>query len=349
MILSLLLACNPDAGPLLPASAPTAPETPPPEAPKVAARTLELLDGSDAVAAADLDGDGFDDLILIDDGEFLLDDIVLGTLRGSVQHVSRGDIDGDGDEEALVATGAGRTDREAPAQLWAVHGDGAALLWEQAGERAQVADLHVVDGRVFLAAFSDSRTVQGGWLVDGALAIEGEASLGLAQLPMPDGSLLIGRIYGDEPRSDGDLKRHMGDRVSPLPTLRGVKALEVADLDADGAVEILVSDGWHYQYGHSATARVRLHTGDFLTARTIASFDESYNVRHMEVFGDVGNQSILVTASKAAHLLTRDDLGWRSVKLDTISETANAVVLKQADGWWAAISGKATTKVPLEP
>ncbi|MFT5686661.1 MAG: hypothetical protein ACI8RZ_007617 [Myxococcota bacterium] len=347
MILTLLLACNQDSGPLLPASPPTAPDTPT-QTPKSTARTLELLDRADAVAAADLDGDGFDELILIEDGEILLDDVVLGTLRGNIQHVSRGDIDGDGDEEALIAAGAGRADRDAPAQLWAVHGDRAELIWEQDGERAQVADLHVVDGRIFLAAFSDDRTVQGGWLTEGSIEVIGEANLGLAQLPMPDGSLLIGRIYGDEPRSDGDLKRHKGARVSPLPTLRGVKSLEIADLDSDGVPEVLVSDGWHYQYGHTATARVRLHTGDFLTARTLATFDESYTVRHMEVFGEGAQQSILVTASKAVHLMTRDELGWKTVKLDKVSETANAVVLKEADGWWAAVAGRATTKVPIE-
>ena len=77
--------------------------------------------------------------------------------------------------------------------------------------------------------------------------------------------------------------------------------------------------------------------------------DESYTVRHMEVFGLPENPAILVTASKAVHLLSRDSLGWKSVKLDSIAETANAVVLQEADGWWAAIAGKATTKIPLVP
>ena len=166
---------------------------------------------------------------------------------------------------------------------------------------------------------------------------------------MEDGSVIIGRIYGEELRSDGDLKRHRDGAAAPLPSLRGGKALELADLDGDGNAELLVSDGWHYQYGHNAEARIRLHTGDFLAARTIATFDESYTVRHMEVFGLPENPAILVTASKAVHLLSRDSLGWKSVKLDSIAETANAVVLQEADGWWAAIAGKATTKIPLVP
>ena len=106
---------------------------------------------------------------------------------------------------------------------------------------------------------------------------------------------------------------------------------------------------WKHHGNTIATPRIRLHTGDFLTARTLATFDESYTVRHMEVFGQPDQTGILVTASKAVHLLSRDSLGWKSVKLDKISETANAVVLKEADGWWAAIAGKATTKIPLEP
>ena len=346
-LLPLLAACNFDDAPLLPANVPTPSE--PPVAPEpVSGRTLELLEPAEAVATADFDGDGIDELILVEDSELLVDGDSLGQIRGTVQHVARGDIDGDGDEEAIIATGSGRQDKEAPAQLWAVHGDGVEVLWEYSGERRQIADLHVIDGRIFFSTFSDSRTVQGGWLTEGRLEVLAEAQLGLAQYPMPDGSLIIGRIYGDEPRSDGDLRRHRGEAVQQLPSLRGVKAITMTDLDNNGEPELLISDGWHYQYGSSAIARVRLHTGDFLSARTLGSFDESYTVKHMEVFGEPGAQGILVTGSKAVHLLSQDALGWKSTKLDQIAEVGNAVVVRQSDGYWAVISGKAALKIPLE-
>ena len=68
----------------------------------------------------------------------------------------------------------------------------------------------------------------------------------------------------------------------------------------------------------------------------------------MEVFTDGEKTGILVTGSKAVYLLSRDSLSWKTEKLDAVSELGNAVVLKQADGWWAAISGKATTRIPLD-
>ena len=176
-MLTILLACNLDSGPLLPASPPSEPEPEPVSEPAPPSRSLELLEGSDAVAAADLDGDGFDELILVDEFDIYVNDDLVGTLRGSVQHVSRGDIDGDGDEEAIITAGAGRADRDAPAQIWAVHLDGAEKLWERTGERAQISDIHVVDGRIFFATFADSRTVESGWLTDGQLEVVATAKL----------------------------------------------------------------------------------------------------------------------------------------------------------------------------
>lgn len=345
-----LLSCNPEQGPLLPAEN----RPPPAEAPPAGgARTLRLMEHAEGVAAADLDGDGSDELIYVRDGRIFLGTEEVAAPAAALQVVARGDIDGDGDEEAILAFGVGRSHRGAQAQVWAVHSaERAELLWAGGGERAQVADLRVIDGQIFLARFVDERTVEGGWLIGGAVQRVGATALGTAQIPLPDGDLLVGRLYGDEPRSDGDLRRMRGDdAVATLPSLRGVRALAAADLDGDDALEVVVADGWHYQYGHRADGHVRLLDGpDLDQSRTIARLEKSYTVNRIEVVPhtDPLKRALLLTGASAVHLLRRDALGWGDVRLESISETGNAVVVQMADGPWALISGTPATLFPLD-
>ncbi len=303
------------------------------------------LGDTTGVAAADLNGDGVDELVVFDAP---LASWKGSSLGGRFQRAARGDIDGDGDEEAVVATGQGRGVQEDAARVWALHDDRAQLLWEQAGPRNQVTTLQVRDGRVFVAAFSDTRRVVGGFLDDGALIPAADAHMGMQMLPWA-GGVAVGRLYGDAPRSNGDLSWVKEGKAAPLPSLRGVRTMATGDLDGDGAAELLVGDGWHVAYGERAVARVRLLRDPGDLGRTIAFLDGSYAVTDLEVIGRGAEARILAGGTEGVYLLTRDGLGWRSDRLADGSETGNAVFVKTHTGPAVAISGPSGVLQALSP
>ncbi|NOY25538.1 MAG: hypothetical protein GXP62_06660 [Oligoflexia bacterium] len=310
------------------------------------------LEPAELVAAADLDGDGRDEIVRVRHETAWWGD-QHADLGGIPQATARGDIDGDGRQEALIATGMGRGELHVPARLWAISAQGADLLWEQQGERAQVTDLHVLPDpsggpdRIFLATFVDRRMVAGGFLKDGVLDIQHKAALALCMLPV-DAGLLVGRLYGDQPKSPGDL-RLVGETTTTIPTLRGVRALAAADLDGDGLQDYVIADGWHFAYGQQADSTVRIVPGDGSPARVIARLDDSYTVRHLDIFTppDGGPPVILATASHQIVLLQRDKLGWAPVKLATATETDNAVLVADGAKLSVVVSGQPARRVPL--
>ena len=338
-LLSLLAACGQPAPVPITVLQPGAPQP---------------LEPADAVAVADLDGDGRDEVVRIRQGRAAWWD-QSQELGGVPQAVARGDVDGDGKQEALVATGLGRDAREAPARLWAIGEDGARLLWERQGERSQITDLQVSadpaggPDRVFLATFQDERTVQGGWIVDGALQVVHEQALALRMLPVKAG-LLVGRLYGDEPKSPGDL-RLVGDASRQIPTLRGVRALAAADLDGDGAEDWLVADGWHFAYGQQADATLRLVPGDGRPARIIARLDDSYSINQLEVGWPAPGAPpvILAAASHEIVLLQQDGLGFAPTRVAPNRETGNARLAWDGAALSVVVSGQPAARVPLAP
>lgn len=339
LLAGLLLAC--------PTSAP------PPSLTWVAGAPLPL-EPADAVAAADMDGDGTDEIIRIRHGVAHWRD-QQAELGGSLQAVARADLDGDGRQEALIASGMGRSSPDAPARLWSIGLAGATMLWERDGPRNQVTALYVEPleqgrgQRVFLAAFRDGKTVEGGYIEQGALMAEHSATMATSMMPV-EGGLLVGRMYGDEPRSDGELYLQ-GATKTPLPSLRGVRTMAKADLDGDGRMDWLVADGWHHAYGQQAQASIRLFPGDGAPARVIANLGGSYTVTRMEVIPapEGGSAMILATGSNGLHLLVRDGLGWAPFELVGLNETDNAVLHREGDALSVIISGVQARRVPLLP
>src|SRR5262249_1290547 len=71
---------------------------------------------------------------------------------------------------------------------------------------------------------------------------------------LPDGRVVVGRVYGDDINADGDV--FLVEPHTVLPTTRGVRAL-VADRN-----DLFVSDGWHREYAAKAKGLVtRIHDG----------------------------------------------------------------------------------------
>lgn len=316
-------------------------------------RSLRFELHADAVAAADLDGDGVDNMLFFQDGVLSDQDGVRLEVDGMLHAVARGDIDGDGDEEAVLGFGAGKKARAAVAQVHVIHEDRTEQLWLRDGVRNQISDLDVVDGRIFMSVFGSAKGVEAGWLTAEGFEVADRINMATTQEILGDGHRFVGRLYGDEPRSDGDLQLFLPDGESQQrPSLRGVKSLLLANMDSDPQPELLVGDGWHYQYGLRGEAHLRLLDGpDWTESRTIALLPNSYSINNIERINteDSSTAALLLTASRNVHLLRRDALGWQDVVVDEITETGNAVVVYLADGPWALVSGEPSTLVPLHP
>ena len=105
----------------------------------------------------------------------------------------------------------------------------------------------------------------GGWL--GHLSTDRGIQYGDASDPLPETpDKFGGRLYGDEPRSDGDLTI-WNQRQRQNSTIFAGSALELVDINQDGS-QIFWSRMAHYQYAKMGQARlslysVRLQTKDF--------------------------------------------------------------------------------------
>lgn len=302
---------------------------------------------ADHVFGADLDGDGRAELGTVRDGTLHLGDLQT-PLPGEFQRAAA--LPRGSGEVALVAVGQGRGQTEAPVRVLAVDATEATTLWERAGERDQVTDLRTVDGRVWLAVYADGRSVSGGWLDDGTFTPLTQEHMGQRQVPLPDGSVVVGRVYGTKPKSPGDLRRlpPAGGAPEALASLRGVRAMALADLDADGHVDLVTGDGWHYAYGREGDARIVLHRGpDFTDHRVIGWVPDSYAALDIFPIGTGREAALVVQGSHRVVLLARDELGWGVSDLGPVSEVGSVAVLSDGDGVRVAVGGADARVLPL--
>lgn len=307
----------------------------------------EALPAAVAFVPVDGDGDGFDEVLRIDaDGIHS----VQGTTptSGEFQRFAlREDR-----QEVAIATGAGRTDRSAPQVVVTINAEGAMEVLREASPRGQVTSLHYDGPRLFIARFTDDRMVEGSWL--NSAAPVARVSMGMRQVPWGDGGVAIGRLYGDEPRSDGDLRLRSADGTEVVkPGLRGVRALErvVLPTNHNTATDdvLAVCDGWHYAYGREGDARLALLTGPTLdTSRTIGWLRGSYTCEQVIVVPGDGPPALVVRGSHAVHLLQRDDLGWTDTPVLPVTETAQIAVVREAEGTFIYVGGDKSVRIPLE-
>lgn len=295
---------------------------------------------ADKVACADIDSDGIDEEIYVHNGTLYWGEN-REPLTGSFQTFHRGT------ERFLFATGFGKEFRDAPTQLYALDSSGIQKLWEKDGSRNQISSISEQDGKVFLSTFSEGTLVQGGWLEDGKFNSISELKMAMYQVPLGD-SVVIGRLYGDEPRANGDLRVLTGAKETALPTYRGVKTLLVHDLNQDSHPDILVSDGWHYQYASQGKARVQVYLGpDYKDVRTLANFDEDYTVSRIEAHRN--GTDYLIQGSKHVYLLQQTKHGFKRTEISTILETGSASFCYKKDQTAILVSGNPSQLIQLEP
>ncbi len=268
-----------------------------------------LCASSNELTVLGADGDGFRPRLKI-------------TGTGLPNAVWNGDRDGDGLEEFVIAFGMGKGFATAPVrvvELDAEAGGGGwwvRTLFEYSGPRPQVTA--VAGPRLFLAHFTDKYTVQSGYLAeDGTLAGARAKKMAMSQLPIDaDGDgrdeVAVGRLYGDEPRSDGDLSMGFGATAEAIPTERGVRTLAAADLDGDGRDELLFGDGWHFRYKDVGRARLNVaRRGDDgrWQTRLVHEIEGDFAVMRIELRDVTGDGRPEVFASGNAEVFRLDLTG----------------------------------------
>jgi hypothetical protein len=295
---------------------------------------------ADRVLTADLHGDGTPEVFVASGGDVRWGEWPPGA-SGPVfsgRHAAQGmlqtwlakDLDGDGKEEVLMAFGMGRGFAGAKGTVVLLRastgGSIAVPLWTFSGPRTQITALQAwprSDGTfdVYVAAFKDRFTVRGGVIPrDGGPPrwLDGhELRMGMYRAVGDfdgDGEpeTAIGRLYGDEKGTHGDLRVvHHDGTVDRIDTLRGVRAVGAGDLDGDGRVELLFGDGWDKNYGKLARYRptvARWANGTWTTELVEESADQ-YAVEQIGVM----DGRLVAGGNRFATVYARGDEGWSMV------------------------------------
>ena len=259
-----------------------------------------------------------------------------------------GDRDGDGRDEFVAGFGMGRGYTEAPIQVVEIWAEGGGKAWwvrtlyEQSTARNQVTSL---SGRnLYVTHFVSKYEVTGGFLApDGTLASERKIHMGMARVPADldgDGALevAVGRIYGDEPRSDGDLTVYDGDVAVQITTHRGVRSLAAADLNGDDVPELVFGDGWHFKYRDEGKGR--LNVARFISAEEgyettlIADLPEQFAVMKLEIRdldGD-GKPEIIAGGNSKLFVARAGQPDWTIQEMGPCSAQGEFATVRRASG-----------------
>ena len=329
-LLSLLIACQGNSA--QPQQAEKAPFA-------FTAKRIELQE-ADKIACVDLDKDGNDEHIFLRKGRVYTPSST-HDLNAGAQTFWRDE------QRLLIGSGFSKDFRDAPMSIHELTSSGFKELWSTNGTRNQITDLSVVNERIYLSTFTKGTTIAGGW-IDELYTPAFTSNMAMRQRPLPENPdvIIAGRLYGDAPKSDGDLQVIRNGQSTIIPSFRGVRALDIQDMNGDGHSDLLVSDGWHYQYASMGRAQLHLYLGPHFTdRRTLAVLDGQYTINQIHVHPD--KRTIVLQGSSQAFALTQSRFGWQQHTLGTISESGNTALCQSTEGSYVLLSGNPATKIFL--
>ena len=298
--------------------------------------------------SVDLNGDGTDEQIYFDESGIRTPTGLI-PLEGSLQAAIRIDPNQDGKEELIIALGSGKGFRDAPMQLLSLNQEGIVPLWKESKGNNQIPDIQAFNNNIFFVHSTEDAAFSGSFFDMQTKTIRTLATskLALRMLPKDESSVYVGRVYGEEPRSDGDLRVFQdGEAQKTIQAFRGIRALCLSDINQDKNKELLVSDGWHYQYGTMARARVSLFTTDESQAIPLSDLPNEYTINRIEPHRDYPNL-FLLEASRGAYILYQTEYGWKTTKVCSFAEGDNAVFSYHKKTYSVLCSGRKSAQYPF--
>ena len=258
--------------------------------------------GVQVLEVVDADGDGRAEILA---GWGLTVERRDGTARVSIHRLAGAPGGGERLEEEIVATPeTGRHEIVAIRPLQGAAGRGGLLVVHYAS-------------KYMVRAVRARRGIAGGWAFDEIATIRMATSWLEGDLDR-DGrpELVVGRVYGDDMDAEGDAFLLAADGArTPIPTRRGVRDLALVDLDRDGALELLVADGWHRSYAREGRGRLSWlrpdDEGGGLRAELIDEGAGQYTVWEVvpaDLEGD-GRQEVVTRGSAVVEVRRRDAAG----------------------------------------
>ena len=352
-----------------PAPAPT-----PAEAPGIDESTPSPvpIPAADRVLVADLYGDGRPEVFVGEGGEVRWGEWAKGAAQPAFagRHVARGmlqawfaaDLDGDRDDEVVMAFGLGRGFPNARAEIVLLDAPDASrtvarTIWSDDGERNQLTALAPwprEDGTadIYVGHFATRFEVRGG-VIDRqsgqATWLDGHSlRMGMARAVGDfDGDgrveVAIGRLYGEDADTDGDLRVIQEDgRAEMIPTRRGVRAVGVGDIEGDGRAELLFGDSWHKNYGKLARFRPRIASRDGEGVWHVANLDERADNYAVEQIGVVG-RAVVAGGNATLHVYEPGKSAWTAVGApEPVRATGSWAVLPTGE---LVLSGRTVRRV----